>query len=209
MNQKLKISIAVLCILYAVGTVGISLFPQSALTSLSALNLWLTAIIVLLNHKEWNKAFYIFLGSSYLIGFLMEVLGVQTGVIFGVYEYGDNLGLKLWDVPLVIGLNWVMVAYGSSCIVHSFLHQKWQQVIGTASLMVLLDSLIEPVAPILDFWSWEIGYAPLQNYIAWFLIAISITILNTYLPFSKENKSGQALFILQIIFFSTLNLCLN
>ena len=43
--------------------------------------------------------------------------------------------------------------------------------------MVLLDILIEPVAPDMGFWVFNSLKAPVQNYIAWFVIGIPVQIL--------------------------------
>ena len=39
--------------------------------------------------------------------------------------------------------------------------------------MTLLDAVIEVSAPRFDFWEFEGGVVPLQNYIAWFCIAFT------------------------------------
>jgi putative membrane protein len=39
------------------------------------------------------------------------MLGVHTGILFGNYKYGNALGLKLNDVPILIGINWFIVVY--------------------------------------------------------------------------------------------------
>ena len=49
--------------------------------------------------------------------------------------------------------------------------------------MLVLDLLIEPVAPLLGFWIFDSPVAPLQNYIGWFAIGV---IHSNYL--SIENK---------------------
>jgi putative membrane protein len=46
----------------------------------------------------------------------LEVVGVKTGLIFGEYKYGSTLGIKLFEVPLIIGFNWVFVILGSISI---------------------------------------------------------------------------------------------
>ena len=45
------------------------------------------------------------------IGLLAEAIGVRTGVPFGRYAYADSLGAKLFDVPLIVPLAWVMMSY--------------------------------------------------------------------------------------------------
>ena len=75
--------------------------------------------------------------------------------------------------------------------------------IFTSSIfMVGLDFLIEPVAISLDFWSWQGGQIPLQNYIMWFLISL---VMHSIIFYSKISFNflvclsvilGQTLFFL-------------
>lgn len=44
-------------------------------------------------------------------GLLAEAVGVHTGVPFGSYAYSSSLGPRLFAVPLVVPLAWVMMAY--------------------------------------------------------------------------------------------------
>ena len=36
--------------------------------------------------------------AIFFVGMIAEILGVQYGLIFGNYQYGNNLGLKLLGV---------------------------------------------------------------------------------------------------------------
>jgi uncharacterized membrane protein len=45
------------------------------------------------------------------IGLLAEAVGVRTGVPFGTYAYARSLGPQLLDVPVIVPLAWVMMAY--------------------------------------------------------------------------------------------------
>ena len=40
---------------------------------------------------------------------ITESLGVNYGLIFGNYEYGNNLGFKFFGVPFLIGINWIIL----------------------------------------------------------------------------------------------------
>ena len=40
--------------------------------------------------------------------------------------------------------------------------------------MVMLDAVIEPIAPVLDFWEFDGGKAPLKNYLGWVLVAFPL-----------------------------------
>ncbi len=74
-------------------------------------NLLLTLILLMSFHKKWTKEFIF---SALLVafsGFLIEVLGVRTGYIFGYYQYGPSLGYALWDTPLMMMANWLIIIY--------------------------------------------------------------------------------------------------
>jgi putative membrane protein len=45
------------------------------------------------------------------IGLAAEAVGVRTGFPFGHYEYTGTLGPEVLDVPVVVPLAWVMMAY--------------------------------------------------------------------------------------------------
>ena len=42
---------------------------------------------------------------------ISEILGVNYGLIFGDYIYLDNLGYKVFGVPVIIGVNWIILTY--------------------------------------------------------------------------------------------------
>ena len=99
------------------GTLGL-IFPytQPYFKLASAFNLWVSLILLLLFHQEYNRSFILTAIGIFLAGFFIEVMGVHTGVIFGKYWYGQTLGTKVLDVPLVIGANWLLLIYCSSII---------------------------------------------------------------------------------------------
>ena len=56
-----------------------------------------------------------------LIGFIFEIIGVKTGLIFGHYKYCNGLGTKVFDVPLIISLNWALpISIGINIGFHFF-----------------------------------------------------------------------------------------
>lgn len=206
-----NISVITLVLFYAVGLIGLSLPIRDTFALLTPLNLLISLGVVLANHRHWTKTFisisiFIFLG-----GFFSEVIGVQTGLLFGNYEYGQTLGFKIFDVPLILGANWLMLVYASAMIVNLFwkrFHLVFKALIA-ALLMVGLDVLIEPVAMKLDFWNWENGIIPIQNFIGWLVIAFILQLaFFSVLPKKVNNHVAIVLFGLQVIFFGVLNLIL-
>lgn len=136
----------------------------------------------------------------------IEVIGVYTGLIFGTYSYGEVLGFKIFDVPVIIGLNWVVVILGVTHLAKSLSSNKFPVAFYAGVLSVIFDFFLEPVAIKLNYWSWEKTSVPLQNYAAWFFITFTFSFLLQKLSSNDySRRSGNAI-IYQILFFITLGL---
>ncbi len=204
--SKLEISIGLLFIMYLVGFIGISLDVRFA--QLTPLNLVLSFFILLINHEKWNYLLGLALGSAFSVGLLVEWLGVQQGLIFGSYEYGNALGWTIGGVPLLIGWNWMMLTYVAVSVMNlSFPKASigFKTLIGGFTL-VGLDFLIEPLSHQLDFWYWEDKIIPFSNYRDWFWVSFILIFLYYQLIPNVKNKSAIALLILQLAFFGGLQL---
>ena len=87
--------------------------------ALSPINLYLTALLLIINQKKpgFKELSGIFLIFS--VGIFVEFLGVNYGLIFGNYEYGQNMGPKFLGVPFLIGINWIIITLISGGITHN------------------------------------------------------------------------------------------
>lgn len=204
-----RLSISIIIVVHFFGILGLLYPPTRPYFEVATpFSLILTSILLLSFHREWNLAFITFIVITYLSGFLVEVAGVNTNFIFGSYIYGATLGIKLWEVPLIIGLNWLLLTYicgsiSSNITDHIFLNS----LIGSL-IMVILDILIEPVAIHLDFWQWEGGKIPLQNFIGWFLVALILQSVFHNLQFDKKNIMAKYVLSVQAIFFIILQIAI-
>ena len=141
---------------------------------------------------------------GFLTGMITEILGVQLGWIFGDYQYGDALGLKVFGVPLLIGVNWALLTTITGAIAQQFYQNFFMRIVIGVGLMIFLDLLIEPIAPVLDFWVFDGGEAPLQNYIGWTAVALFLQSIFHYFRVSVQGWFTHQLYLLQIIFFTIL-----
>lgn len=198
---KKHIPIVIILVFHLVGFIGFIVNP-AYFRSLSPLNLLLSAGLVLLmcGQKKWQ--FYFSFIAVAIIGIIVEILGVKTGIIFGSYYYGNSFGFKYLSVPLLIGLNWAMLLYSTSQFVN--FKNKWVNIFIGSVLMVLLDFFIEQSAAKFDFWYWENGQIPLQNYIAWFIISIGLNALFQSNLNQKPNLTAKAFYFIELLFFSSL-----
>lgn len=173
------------------------------------LNLLFTALVLYFSQqRRQESAYWLYFGLVYLIGFGIEWIGVHTGLPFGSYHYGPHLAPLLDGIPLVIGINWVLLTSATSFLAARWLSDQRAQVIVGALLMVVLDLFIEPVAPVLDYWYWGAGAAPWMNYLAWFAVALVTQLLRVKLLPSDHNPTAARYYYIVLIFFIVLNLSL-
>lgn len=171
-------------------------------------------------HKQPNKRFLL-LGTCAVLAiatFMIEVLGVATGKVFGAYEYGATMKLQLWNVPLVIGLNWVILMLGGLDFAGKLIPKKSNifaktitiltRALIAASLVLFFDWVMEPVAIKLDYWHWFGQEIPLQNYAAWFVIAFIMSLVVQFLGIQTESRLLRWYFVVQLIFFVLLRVLL-
>lgn len=204
MLNKKNISIGVLILFHCVGIGGVLFGDAEQFLRLTPLNLLLTLLIVLANQIDWSRWWV--LAITYGVGFLIEVIGVNTGFPFGAYVYGPVLGPQLWNTPYLIGVNWLILLYGANAIAKKFSWAPWATALTAAGLMVLLDFLIEPVAIAFDFWSWTEGIPPIENYIGWFGTAALLSMLWQYSRLQLNTGVAFAVYAVELAFFGILNL---
>ncbi len=153
-----------------------------------------------------DKLFLLAFMSIALLGFIAEVVGVRTGKVFGNYSYGDALGLKLFNVPLVISLNWALLITAASGIIANYFSNRWLFSFIVSVVVTGIDVLIEQVAPKIDFWYFSDGMAGIHNYAGWILVSFAASF--TFFKQLKQSDAtvGFTVMMLQLFFFTLINL---
>ena len=78
---------------------------------------------------------------------ISEILGVKFGIIFGDYEYGNALGYKIFEVPLLIGANWAILTISCSALSATLFDSIFVKIIVGVFLMVMLMQLLSLLLP--------------------------------------------------------------
>jgi len=198
-----KISIAIIWLFHVSGIMGIIYGNSHWFISATPLNLSINFVLLLINCNS-HKWFFHMVILGFLTGMITEILGVQRGWIFGDYQYGDALGYKILGVPMLIGVNWALLTIITAAIAQQFYENLFMRIVIGVCLMIFLDLLIEPIAPLLDFWAFDGGDAPLQNYIGWTAVAIFLQSIFHYFRIEVKGWFPNQLYLLQIIFFTVL-----
>lgn len=191
-----------LVIFYIVGTAGF-LIPQSRqiFELLIPLSLLINLFMLMLFHTKFDKKHLWFFGTIVALTFAIEAVGVKTGLLFGEYFYGKSLPGKIFETPLIIGFNWLMLTYGTVELVrrNKMLRKFLPLIVG--ALMTAYDFFMEPVAMRTEMWNWSFNTVPLQNYVMWFVISAIIGACFELFAISTSNKLAPRIFILQAVFF--------
>jgi len=202
-KSKEHIILTIIILLNIIGAIGFNIISMiDYFKILTPYNICFTLILTLyiLDFKKFIKPFiYIYFTSM-----IIESFGVKTGVLFGEYQYGETLGIKTFGVPLVIGVNWFILAIATRGSVENLKINNLNKSLLSSMIMVLLDFLIEPVAIKLNFWSWNGGYIPIQNYLMWFGVSFIIQTFILKNDVKILPKLGFTLLISQLIFFLAL-----
>ncbi|MGV3541421.1 MAG: carotenoid biosynthesis protein [Rufibacter sp.] len=201
-RRYLPVAIGVLFLFYAVGYWGMGFSAYKEwFKALVPFNLLLTNFLLFLFHRGWSRSFLLFAVVTWAVGFGVEWLGVSTGLLFGNYQYGPTLGWQLFEIPLLIGVNWLMLVYSSGHVVQRMARHWLVKSLLGALIMVLLDFFIEPIAVQFDFWSWKNNEIPFSNFLGWFGVALLLQVYFHRASFLKDNPMAPWVFLVQMLFF--------
>ena len=68
-------------------------------------------------------------------------------------------------------------------------------------MMLIYDLVMEQVAPKMDMWSWQGGRVPVENYLAWFVIAAIFHAMIQFTSIKIKNKLSETILLAQFVFF--------
>ena len=200
LNQGLPLT---LIIFYCVGlALYFTPITHAMFVVITPYTLVLVAVAIFSHHREWNIKTIVVLASIFALSIVIEIIGVATGKLFGVYEYGKGLGFQIADVPIIIGLNWIFLVYASNGIIAKYTSKNGVIALGAAVLMVCYDILLEKVAPLMDMWQFSKNEPPISNYVAWFLLALCFNLVIQYFKINTANRPARWLFFIQMGFFA-------
>jgi putative membrane protein len=195
-------------IFYAVGFVSHAIDATYPLMlTLTPYTIFGTAVIGFLpDVLARNSRLLLWAAITFLCTLSLEILGVATGLIFGSYVYGSTLGLSIFGVPVLIGINWTLIIMGALALVKRVTSHPLLVPLATAAITVAFDWIMEPVAIALDYWTWAGGDIPIQNYIAWFVIAFLFARMYEAMKLKETSPVPSLIVGVQAVFFLLLRI---
>jgi len=133
-----------LILVYVSGSIGFVVNPPF-FSPFTPYTLLLTCFVFLIHSPLADKKFLLAFFSIAFLGFIIEVIGVKTGFIFGKYSYGNGLGYKLLDVPLIISINWAILICAGIRTVSRIFANKIKALAEAALLITLINIIKETI----------------------------------------------------------------
>ncbi len=168
-----------------------------------------TLIVLLLHQSKQNLKPYIFLAIVGFVGWIVEAVGTNTGIVFGQYSYGSSLGFSIWGTPINMFINWMLTTYLIVMALKDKIHQPYLFTVTASAFMVFYDVLLEPFAIRFDLWHWHGGTPPLQNYAGWFIISLPLVYFLRLGLKNNTNSLSNFVLICQLLFFGIMNLLIG
>lgn len=173
------------------------IFPFAILLSLT--------VLFLFPEESPGKRTWIMAVIVAISGFFVEVAGVSTGKIFGHYTYGTTLGPKVFDTPLIIGVNWALLVFATASIAERLRINVLFKIIIASAMMLFYDIFLEITAGSLHMWYWQGDVVPMRNYVAWFMIAFAMHALLKLTRVRIIFRSDIPVLVSQIAYFILLS----
>ncbi|MFM1905596.1 MAG: hypothetical protein RIT32_392 [Actinomycetota bacterium] len=107
--------------------------------------------------------------------YLLELIGVSTAIPFGEYEYGDSLGYKLANVPLVVPVAWYSMAIPVLMLARALSQRPTVVLLFSTIGLTAWDFLLDPWMVGEGHWTWAnpepalpgLEGIPITNFIGW------------------------------------------
>ena len=197
-------------IYYVIGLIGLSIpLTNKYFIYITPFSILINLFFILYFNINWGARFIVYGLLIYALSITAEIIGVNTGMIFGSYTYDNSvLGPKLLNTPIIIGINWFILIYCTFIFINKFKFAVIIKILMGGILMLIFDILLEPVAGKMLMWNWLSSEIPLLNYATWFILACAFISIMYMGKINIQNVISTHLLLVQFLFFSGLNLFL-
>ncbi len=158
-------------------------------------------IVMAFHMPEFNLKSKLVFFTIALAGFSIEAIGLNTGMAFDNYTYSETLGVKLFNTPLILGVNWLLIIYCSSAIASLIRTNVYKKVLIASLIVMVYDIILEGIVGSLGMWQWSGGSTPVYNYAVWFIVAL---VFHTFIKIMNVriwNRLAITIFLAQALFF--------
>lgn len=145
--------------------------PPAPLAWVGTLFMSLAAALALMHSPSRAR---VALLAGGVAGYLIEVLGVYTGIPFGGYHYTQAFAPLAFHVPVVMIAAWLVLAGYVAALLVPLIGRDLRSVVLGAAALTLIDFVLDPVAAgPMDLWRWDAPGVyfgiPWTNFAGWYI----------------------------------------
>jgi len=194
-----KALIIFLYIIHISALIGIALGFANFFLPKSSFNLLYLLLLTVLYFPLKSLQSVSYFITVFVIGMIVEYIGVHTEWLFGDYYYGGNMGPKLEGIPYLIGINWAVLTFVTSAIAIKLTKNIYVRSAIGAALMVILDYFLEQICSFSGYWFFN-GGAGWFNYVCWFGISFFLHLCLHKLSIKGNFKVSLHIYGVQLIY---------
>lgn len=204
-----KAGIGILVALYVLTAFGYRSALGEWFVFLTPVLWFVTAGMIWIDSKPGNRLGWPIALTLILLGYAVEVIGVQYTEIFGSYTYGNMLGWKFFGVPPVIGIEWLILTWGGYALARPFELNPLLRALAAALVGTGLFWLMQPVLQAYGILQWQQNPIPFKNYAARFGLLLIFALIFDKYPLVTKPRMGQTAALCQFLFFIWLRIKLK
>jgi uncharacterized membrane protein len=171
--------------------------PSLVIVALNVLSSLAFAVVDGARHYRL-RGILVFAAICALVGNIAENLSISTGFPFGHYYFTGLMGPKLFQVPVLLGLAYIGMAYISWTLARQIAGHATNLLtvpITASFIMVAWDFAQDPVwGTVLHGWVWIDGGpwfgVPISNYFGWYATIFVIYLL--FALYIRRNRQAQS-----------------
>lgn len=146
----------------------------------------LTFILILARERK-NRGMVENIFLALIYGLILEIFNTHLS---GSYSYSSDFILRIFDVPLAIGIGWAVIYYAASKTAENYRLKWWQEPFLMAFIALSIDLAFDVIAIRLGFWQWRIPFSqewygvPYDNLLGWLAVVWTFAFI---VNLSKQN----------------------
>ena len=128
--------------------------------------------------KDRQTVFELFVGFAF--GLLLEIVNIYFS---HAYYYSDQFLLRIFDVPIIIGMGWAVIIYSVMLLTDQYKLSWTIKPVFDAFTALVLDLSMDTVAIRLHFWNWKIPFdqewygVPFENLFGWIAVVFTFSFI--------------------------------
>ncbi len=203
-----KYSLFIIGSIYLLAILSVNAIAMETLVFLAPILYILSTIFIFVSHDKPRKKLLYCFSIIIGLGFIIELIALNSQTLFGDFSFGDALGLKILGTPFLIGIHWFLLGMGSNYLIRFVFDKRINQLFGASFLMIIGFIITDPVAQSLGIWSWDNYSFTLQNYSIRFLVSLLMQGVILYFLKDEKNQFAAYFYLLTTLFFMISNLVL-